>query len=367
MHALRRLTSSPCGCLISAADFSNPFHCFRCAAAAGEQRTPRTGSVRLRRLLPCRLLLPVPSCASLPPFHCSHAFTVTHTAWRFLELSEVLQSKLQDIDRLARRPTSAAAHAAVSPLHSSIFTSVSPPASSEANTHAPVRRPVVPQALLLSTVCHDLEHPGTTNAFQVANQTKLALLHNDRQVLENHHANVAWRLIGETQLLAAFDAPDAKARARAFVKGPMSVSNCFALSPVPPQPVSPFSCSLPAQTLRKLMIDAILHTDMALHKDHVSRAQRKAEEGLPETLELEDRQLLVTLLVHSADLCNPTLEPPLSRRLAESVSAEFEAQAAVERASGQPVTVMLAGTPHLKAAQEVRGGVWTPVRLYALR
>lgn len=38
------------------------------------------------------------------PFHCfRHAFTVTHTAWRFLTLSDVLRDKLQDIDRLVRK------------------------------------------------------------------------------------------------------------------------------------------------------------------------------------------------------------------------------------------------------------------------
>lgn len=92
---------------------------------------------------------------------------------------------------------------------------------------------------------------------------------------------------------------------------------------------------------------------MALHKEHIARAQRQAAEGLGEVLEFEDRQLLVTLLMHSADLCNPTLEPEMSRRLAECVSREFEAQAQLERAAGQQVSVMLAATPHSKAAQEI--------------
>lgn len=129
---------------------------------------------------------------------------------------------------------------------------------------------------------------------------------------------------------------------------PVGVVRTAAHAPTPTHPAPR------PQTLRKLILDAILHTDMALHKEHIARAQRKAAEGLPELLELEDRQFLVTLLLHSADLCNPTLEPPMARRLAEGVSAEFEAQAALERAAGLPVTVMLAGTPHLKAAQEAR-------------
>ena len=56
----------------------------------------------------------------------------------------------------------------------------------------------------------------------------------------------------------------------------------------------------------------------------------------------EDRQLLVSLLLHAADLHNPLLPPPVSRRIAADLAREFEAQAALERAAGLPVTVMLA-------------------------
>jgi hypothetical protein len=37
-------------------------------------------------------------------------------------------------------------------------------------------------ALLLASICHDLEHPGTTNAFQVNTGSALALRYNDASV-----------------------------------------------------------------------------------------------------------------------------------------------------------------------------------------
>jgi hypothetical protein len=67
----------------------------------------------------------------------------------------------------------------------------------------------------------------------------------------------------------------------------------------------------------------------------------------------EDRQLLVSFLLHCADLCCPLLPPPVSRRIAGDLSREFAAQAARERAAGMPVTVMLATDDVAKAKLEV--------------
>ena len=43
-------------------------------------------------------------------------------------------------------------------------------------------------ALLVSCLCHDVDHPGTTNDFQIAIDSGLARVHNEVAVLENHHA-----------------------------------------------------------------------------------------------------------------------------------------------------------------------------------
>ncbi len=39
--------------------------------------------------------------------------------------------------------------------------------------------------MLIASVCHDLDHPGVNNKFLVATNSELALLYNDRSVLEN--------------------------------------------------------------------------------------------------------------------------------------------------------------------------------------
>lgn len=99
-------------------------------------------------------------------------------------------------------------------------------------------------------------------------------------------------------------------------------------------------------TLRKTAVEAILHTDMTRHKALLQRVEARAGGG-PNPLSrdsADDRRLLVAFLVHCADLCNPILSPPMSKRIADRLGEEFRAQAEMERAQGLAVTVMLAPT-----------------------
>ena len=50
-------------------------------------------------------------------------------------------------------------------------------------------------ALFCSAAMHDYEHPGRNNQFLVAINSPLALLYNDKSVLENHHAAASWKLL----------------------------------------------------------------------------------------------------------------------------------------------------------------------------
>ena len=49
--------------------------------------------------------------------------------------------------------------------------------------------------LLTSSICHDLDHPGYNNIYQINARTELALLYNDISPLENHHCSVAFRIL----------------------------------------------------------------------------------------------------------------------------------------------------------------------------
>jgi len=47
--------------------------------------------------------------------------------------------------------------------------------------------------MLIAAITHDFEHTGTTNNFHVMSGTEIALLYNDRAVLENYHISSTFR------------------------------------------------------------------------------------------------------------------------------------------------------------------------------
>ena len=97
--------------------------------------------------------------------------------------------------------------------------------------------------IFCSSLFHDMEHPGTTNAFQINTESELALRYNDKSVLENHHAHVAAMIL----------------------KNPKT--NVF--SEMQPEQ---------RKEARKSLITLILHTDMSFHQDIVSKLQNISDD-----------------------------------------------------------------------------------------
>ena len=62
---------------------------------------------------------------------------------------------------------------------------------------------------------HDTDHPGVMNPFLIATRHPLAVLYNERSVLENHHCATAIALLGRPELdfLSPLP-PDKRARVR---------------------------------------------------------------------------------------------------------------------------------------------------------
>jgi len=55
-------------------------------------------------------------------------------------------------------------------------------------------------AILIAAAIHDVEHTGTTNSFHILSNSELALLYNDKSVLENHHLHTAFKLIQDVSI-----------------------------------------------------------------------------------------------------------------------------------------------------------------------
>jgi hypothetical protein len=75
-------------------------------------------------------------------------------------------------------------------------------------------------ALLIAAVCHDFRHPGVSNAHLVAANDPLALVYNDRSVLENYHASETFKLMAapERNLLHALEPKAARDVRQAIVR-----------------------------------------------------------------------------------------------------------------------------------------------------
>jgi len=154
-------------------------------------------------------------------------------------------------------------------------------------------------ALLVASLCHDLDHPGFTNSYLIDSHSDLALTYNDISVLENYHASLACKLLRAPQTAIAenMDTPSQKA-------------------------------------LRHVMIAAILATDMARHSELCQKVltpdltQFSAESA-------SDRQLLVNTCLHSSDLSAQLLPWTAASAWEERICQEFRNQASLEEAAGR--------------------------------
>ncbi|QQP49841.1 High affinity cGMPspecific 3'_5'cyclic phosphodiesterase 9Alike, partial [Caligus rogercresseyi] len=52
-----------------------------------------------------------------------------------------------------------------------------------------------PQCLITACICHDLDHPGFNNTYQINARTDLAVRYNDMSPLENHHCAMCFKIL----------------------------------------------------------------------------------------------------------------------------------------------------------------------------
>jgi len=182
-------------------------------------------------------------------------------------------------------------------------------------------------ALLFSAIVHDADHPGTNNSYQVATHSKLGVRYNDRNVLENHHVATAFKVIWETtsdgdrphDILAGLNKED-------------------------------------AQEFRKIVIELVLGTDLAVnmevmnhfkveleqHKYAAMLGMVKQDEASPEFTPdqlstPEDRLLLMKMMIKCADIGHVARPLPYHLVWTRNVTKEFYEQGDKERDLGLPV------------------------------
>ncbi|XP_057700058.1 cAMP-specific 3',5'-cyclic phosphodiesterase 4C-like isoform X1 [Corythoichthys intestinalis] len=166
-------------------------------------------------------------------------------------------------------------------------------------------------AALFAAAIHDVDHPGVSNQFLINTNSELALMYNDESVLENHHLAVGFKLLHQ--------------------------DNCDIFQNLTKRQ---------RQSLRKLVIDIVLATDMSKHMTLLADLKTMVEtkkvtsSGVLLLDHYNERIQVLRNMVHCADLSNPTKPLPLYRQWTERIMEEFFRQGDKERERGMEISAM---------------------------
>ncbi|XP_038058102.1 high affinity cGMP-specific 3',5'-cyclic phosphodiesterase 9A-like isoform X2 [Patiria miniata] len=155
--------------------------------------------------------------------------------------------------------------------------------------------------LLTSALCHDLDHPGYNNTYQINARTDLAIRYNDISPLENHHCAVAFRIISN---------PD-----------------CNIFGNTDPDTF---------KAIRQGIIMLILATDMARHSEILDQFKKYVETGFEFTNE-EHLNYLKMLLIKCCDISNEVRPMEVSEPWVDCLLEEYFMQSDREKKEGLPV------------------------------
>jgi len=154
--------------------------------------------------------------------------------------------------------------------------------------------------LITSCMCHDFKHGGLNNNFLRLTKDKLAIRYNDISILENMHISEAFKLMNTSPECDLFSGVDKKIY----------------------------------EKMRKKMIFCVLSTDMANHNGHINFMKTVINNNN----KAEDNQEFMNLLIHAADISNPTKPFNVYLKWAKLVVEEFCQQGDKEKALGLECT-----------------------------
>ncbi|XP_031712090.1 cAMP-specific 3',5'-cyclic phosphodiesterase 4D isoform X2 [Anarrhichthys ocellatus] len=166
-------------------------------------------------------------------------------------------------------------------------------------------------AAIFASAIHDVDHPGVSNQFLISTNSELALMYNDSSVLENHHLAVGFKLLQE--------------------------ENCDIFQNL---------AKKQRQSLRKMVIDIVLATDMSKHMNLLADLKTMVEtkkvtsSGVLLLDNYSDRIQVLQNMVHCADLSNPTKPLQLYRQWTDRIMEEFFSQGDRERERGMEISPM---------------------------
>eukprot|EP00298_Acanthocystis_sp_HF-20_P006293 c16195_g1_i1.p1 GENE.c16195_g1_i1~~c16195_g1_i1.p1 ORF type:complete len:601 (-),score=221.56 c16195_g1_i1:35-1837(-) len=157
-------------------------------------------------------------------------------------------------------------------------------------------------ACVVAAIVHDMGHVGVTNGFLKMTFHELAIRYNDAGILENMHVSEGWMACTNPR------------------------HNIFENLTVEQRRV-----------VRELMIAMVLDTDMARHSKITEQFAAKLHQGFNLT-QAEDRKIVLSMLLHCADLGNGVRNFDIAKKWGEKVMEEFFNQGDREKELSLPVT-----------------------------
>ncbi|XP_051565179.1 dual specificity calcium/calmodulin-dependent 3',5'-cyclic nucleotide phosphodiesterase 1A-like isoform X2 [Myxocyprinus asiaticus] len=151
-------------------------------------------------------------------------------------------------------------------------------------------------AMVFAAAIHDFEHTGTTNNFHIQTRSEVAILYNDRSVLENHHVSAAYRLMQEDEMNILVNLSKDDWR-----------------------------------ELRTLVIEMVMSTDMSCHFQQIKTMRNALQQ--PEGI---DKAKALSLMLHAADISHPAKGWKLHYRWTQALMEEFFRQGDKEAELGLP-------------------------------
>ncbi|KAL0140988.1 hypothetical protein V8B55DRAFT_1512084 [Mucor lusitanicus] len=165
-------------------------------------------------------------------------------------------------------------------------------------------------ALLMASIGHDVGHPGVNNSFMITTSAPLAILYNDKSVLESFHAMSFFHLLRE---------------------------HCFSQ-------LTDLRSNPEYATFRKIVVNSILATDMSMHDEYVAKIQDQAQRLKRKEIDFTDKAtcekekiLICGALIKCADISNCARPFESAKRWAKILAEEFFEQGDLERELGMTV------------------------------
>ncbi|KAI0822903.1 HD-domain/PDEase-like protein [Trametes gibbosa] len=171
-------------------------------------------------------------------------------------------------------------------------------------------------ALCIAAVGHDVGHPGLNNAFMKNAKTPLAVVYDDKSVLEQMHYSLILQIMRHHDLSFLLDRP---------TNGPL---------------------------FRQLLLKTVLATDMGVHFDFM--ADFRALLDGADFPAFKRRVLVCQALIKCADISNPSRPYLVSQHWATALESEWSSQSLLEKHLQLPPSVK----PSDSRVGEANGQIW---------